>query len=124
LVYIAGPYRSSVGRSVLENVREAERAAIALARVGIHYICPHLNTAFMSGCGDHAGVAASRFFLDMDENIVRRCDAVWRLPGDSSGADGEVRLARKLGKPVFYSMRELVKHYRRRAGTGCPAGRT
>lgn len=32
---------------------------------------------------------------------VRRCDALVRLPGESSGADREAALARELGIPVF-----------------------
>lgn len=103
LVYIAGPYRSGNGLSVLENVRAAERAAVALARLGIHYICPHLNTAFMSGDGDHIGVATSQFFLDLDLNILARCDAVL-LIGDwtkSAGSIGEAVKAIQLGIPVW-----------------------
>ena len=66
LVYIAGPYRSTNGRSVLENIRAAERVAIDLARAGVHFVCPHLNTAFMGGHGDHSGVVDDdAFWLEM-----------------------------------------------------------
>ena len=41
------------------------------------------------------------------------CDAVLRLDGESIGADNECRLAIDNKIPVFYDLRELVKHFRR-----------
>lgn len=35
---------------------------------------------------------------------VRRCDAVYRLPGESPGADREVALAEELGLPIFNTL--------------------
>lgn len=46
-------------------------------------------------------------WLTMDLELVKRSDAVLRLPGDSSGADGEVEHATKLGIPVFYRIEDL-----------------
>lgn len=37
------------------------------------------------------------------------CQAVLRLPGESSGVDREVEIAKSLGIPVFYSVEELNK---------------
>ncbi len=39
------------------------------------------------------------------------CDAVLRLPGESKGADLEVRHAKRLGLPVFYSVDDVLKKY-------------
>jgi hypothetical protein len=47
-------------------------------------------------------------WLDMDFEIIRRCDAVLRLPGESSGADAEVAHAESLGIPVFYDIAEVI----------------
>lgn len=54
-----------------------------------------------------------------DNEIIRRCDACLRLTAthgelgymqhESSGADGEVRLFDRLGKPVFTSVYDLVR---------------
>ena len=100
VVYIAGPYRQNpeVGRTVLENVRLAERVAIACARAGVLFFCPHLNSAHQSG------VAPARFYLDLDLEILRRaCDVVVLLPGwqHSSGTLGEIKLAKELRKPIY-----------------------
>ena len=37
------------------------------------------------------------------------CQAVLRLPGESSGVDREIEIAKSLGIPVFYSVEELNK---------------
>ena len=100
VVYIAGPYRftAKVGRTELENIRLAERLAIALARAGVFFFCPHLNSAHQTG------VAPARYYLDLDLEVLRRCcDVVVLLPGwrHSLGTIGEIVLARKLGLRVF-----------------------
>jgi len=39
--------------------------------------------------------------------LAERCDAILRLPGESSGADEEVAVLRAAGKPVWYSISEI-----------------
>lgn len=41
--------------------------------------------------------------------LVEKCDALLRLPGESIGADMEVKHARRYSKPVFHSIEELIK---------------
>jgi len=89
MVYIAGPYRADNGRAVIENVRLAESVAMVLVKAGVHFHCPHLNTGFM------CGLAPEEFFLDMDLDMLRRCDAIlmigdWR---NSAGARAELDVA-------------------------------
>lgn len=43
---------------------------------------------------------------------VEVCDCVLRLPGESKGADGEVKYATELNIPVFYSIKELCEYYK------------
>ena len=50
-------------------------------------------------------------WIDIDLVWIEKLDCVLRLKGKSSGADGEVKLAKKLGIPVFYSVEELEKAY-------------
>lgn len=59
-------------------------------------------------------------WVEYDNEIIKRCDIVLRLNAcerigdwfyeqvESSGADGEVRLALSLGKTVVYSLTELA----------------
>ena len=46
-------------------------------------------------------------WLKLDIEWLKVCDCVLRLPGKSSGADGEVELAKQLNIPIFYSIQEL-----------------
>lgn len=48
----------------------------------------------------------------LDFKWVEVCDCLLRLEGESKGADAEVALALELGKPVFYSVREVVEFYK------------
>lgn len=43
-----------------------------------------------------------------DDEWLKMCDVVMRLPGESEGADREVGLARLLGIPVVRSLPELM----------------
>ena len=47
-------------------------------------------------------------WIRLDLEWVLCCHAVLRLPGVSSGADGEVEFAKEHGIPVFYSLEELL----------------
>ena len=38
---------------------------------------------------------------------IERCDAILRLPGESKGADNDVRLAHERGIPVYYDIDEI-----------------
>lgn len=49
------------------------------------------------------------FWMRQDFEWLKCCDAVLRLPGESSGADREVALALELGIPVYYSIFDIPK---------------
>ena len=87
VAYIAGPYRAKNGRTVIENIREAEAVAIKYWKKGYAVICPHLNTAFFDGlCPDQV-------WLNGDLEILRRCDTIVMMHGhrDSVGAGSQDR---------------------------------
>ena len=52
------------------------------------------------------------FWLELDNEFLPFCSGLLRLPGESSGADKEVQLARTLRIPVFTSIDALVDHFR------------
>ncbi|WP_414820653.1 DUF4406 domain-containing protein [Streptomyces rubrogriseus] len=41
------------------------------------------------------------------ERLLARCDAVLRLPGDSTGADRDVAHARRRGLPVYHDVAQI-----------------
>ena len=98
-VYIAGPYSS--GDQVL-NVRTAVMAADALAELGYVPFIPHLSMLW------HAiSPHEYDFWISQDLEWLPVCDCVLRLPGESAGADQEVRFAEWRELPVFLTIREL-----------------
>ena len=98
-IYIAGPYSQG---NVEDNVERAIDAAESLSNYGFAPYVPHL-THFWELRHRHP----YEFWLALDNAFLPTCDALLRLPGQSDGADKEVRLAELLGIPVFYSIDTL-----------------
>lgn len=101
-VYIAGPYSSAP----LKNTERAIDTADILTRRGFVPFCPHLNHYW-----DERWKHPAEFWYKYDMHWLRACDCLLRLPGESKGADNEVEEMKRLGRPVFYDIKDLVKHY-------------
>lgn len=99
-VYIAGPYRSDP----LRGTANAIEAGDDLARLGVIPFVPHLSIVW-----DAWRPNPERFYLDFDLDWLAACDALYRLPGSSAGADAEVCRMLELGRPVFFRVGELVR---------------
>ena len=97
LCYIAGPYRAGTINAVRENIRAAERAAIAAVRLGFYPVSPHACTAFFDG------LAPDKLWLEGGLELLRRCDAIMLCPGfrDSEGTMAEQAEARAQNKPAY-----------------------
>ena len=106
-VYIAGPYTKG---DVAVNVRNAYEAASRLADIGFAPFVPHA-THFWHLLSPRP----YEFWLELDSQFLPICAAVLRLPGESTGADKEVELARILGIPIFTEIAELAKHFQKSA---------
>jgi hypothetical protein len=115
LVYIFGPYRAATPSEILDNIRNAEFVARELARNGVDFVCPHLNARLFDGV-----VEDDQFWLDMDINIMRRCDCLVGVKGweNSEGSKVEIVIAKSLGMPVYLSCEEFLKDYRRSRDEG------
>ena len=73
---------------------------VLLAPAGCRTFCPrsmeqNVRTALQLG------------YLDPPDGVLLPLDAVLRLPGESSGADNDVRLARARGIPVYASVEDV-----------------
>ena len=98
-IYIAGPYSKGDPE---QNVYNAIETANKLADMGYAPYVPHFTHFW------HTKYPRPyNFWLELDNQFLPFCDAVIRIPGESSGADKEVELARKIGKPIFFSIQEL-----------------
>jgi hypothetical protein len=51
------------------------------------------------------------FWTEIDLEWILRCDALLRLPGDSTGADAEIKFATEHNIPVFYSVWDLAAYF-------------
>lgn len=94
LVYVAGPYSHP---DPVINVREAVlRADVFYEHEDVVPIVPHLSMLWHT-IKPHP----VEFWYAYDLEVLARCDAVFRIQGNSEGADGEVKEAERLGRPVF-----------------------
>lgn len=125
VVYIAGPIRRG---DIWENEAQADDAMLALMRAGFCVINPMLScwagAARVRVASGHTADSAphplahggfrdlgAEPWLTMDLELVARSDALLRLPGESTGADGEVKHANKCKIPVMYSVTEVVEWF-------------
>jgi hypothetical protein len=99
-VYIASPY--TLG-DVAVNVRESLLMADKLVELG-YAPYPPLYSHFWH----FLSPKPYETWVELDMEWVLRCDVLLRLPGESSGADAEVALAKEHGIPVFNSIKELT----------------
>lgn len=104
VIYVAGPFRGAHHWEIAENIRNAERLALAVWRLGAAAICPHANTAHFQNAAPDA------VWLTGDLEILKRCDGVivtsdWER---STGARAEVRYADSHDIPVFFSEKSLA----------------
>lgn len=112
LILIAGPYRSGTNGdpdAIARNLARLEDAAWPIFRrghvpmIGEWVALPVLRgveeAAQADGGGDVMYETAAR--------LLEHCDAVLRLPGESSGADTDVAIARRRGIPVYFDLEEI-----------------
>lgn len=94
LVYVAGPY--TYGDPVL-NTRRAINAAEGLLRNGlVTPVVPHLSMFWHL-----VHPRDLDWWYDYDVALLARCDALFRLAGESIGADREVAFAAERSIPTF-----------------------
>lgn len=98
-IYIAAPY--TLGDPIANTQRVIEMAE-RIYGLGMLPWVPHI-TMLWHLISPHE----PDFWYEYDNQWLRHCDAVLRMPGESVGADNEVKLAKELGIPAHYSILEL-----------------
>lgn len=94
LIYVAGPYSEP---DPILNTHRIVRIADRLLDAGFVPLVPHLSVAWHL-----ISPKPYQTWLEYDQHILARCDAVLRVPGDSKGAEAEARHAIDLGIPVIH----------------------
>ena len=113
LVLIAGPYLSGTDgdlSKIAANRARLEAAALPIYQrghlplLGEWLALPIIHAAGGREPGDEVFNA---YQYPVAERLLKRCDAVLRLPGASRGADMDVARAQALGLPVYHRVDEL-----------------
>jgi hypothetical protein len=113
LILIAGPYRSGTGDDpdlLAANLARLEEAAWPLFRAGhVPMIGEWVALPVLRGAGG-AGVTdpiAADIMYPTAQRLLEHCDAVLRLPGESTGADQDVAIAEARGLPVYHRLEDV-----------------
>jgi hypothetical protein len=114
LILIAGPYRSGTNdepERLAENLAYLESASWPIFEAGhIPMIGEWVALPVMRGINSIVGDEASLGILTPTaERLLEHCDAVLRLPGASTGADNDVRIATERGIPVYTSIDQIPR---------------
>jgi hypothetical protein len=108
IVYVAGPIGlNDAGRA--QRVADALRVGEALRRAGLYPFVPHLLDEPWRAISEHTYECWMRY----DDAFLRASKAVYRMPGESPGADREVAVAEVLSIPVFYNLAALLEWSRK-----------
>lgn len=104
-IYIAGPYSGKLVGEIERNVTNAIEVSSIIIDLGGAPFCPHLSHFIEQ---DYPKPYLK--WLEIDNEFVKVCDAIMRIPGVSSGSDKEVALAESLGIPVFFELHDLIDY--------------
>jgi hypothetical protein len=113
LILIAGPYHSGTGddpAKMAGNLRKLEEASLPIFEkghvpmIGEWAALPIWQVAGGKNVGD---ALYERILHPTAHRLLQHCDAVLRLPGDSKGADNDVRIAGERGIPVYFDVSEI-----------------
>jgi hypothetical protein len=113
MILVAGPYRSGTGDDpalMAINLAKLEAVTLPLFRAGhIPLIGEWLALPLLRQAGSkRAGDAAyEEICYPIAHRLLEHCDAVLRLPGDSKGADEDVRRARERGLMIYTRLEDI-----------------
>ena len=109
LILIAGPYRSGAGAdpdAIARNLERLEAAAAPIYALGhLPMIGEWVALPILRGIDTASGDGDVMY--ETARRLLQHCDAVLRLPGESSGADADVAIARERGIPVYTDLSEI-----------------
>jgi hypothetical protein len=92
------------------NLARLEEAAWPIFRaghvpmIGEWVALPVLRSA---GAGDLDDPLVEKVMYPTAQRLLEHCDAVLRLPGESTGADQDVAIATERGLPVYHTLDEI-----------------
>ncbi len=112
IIYLSGPISAGGILPIYQqrdNVHFATEFSFDLIRKGYSVITPHWSFLAEHAICDHIPHAD---WIAHDLPLVAACDALYRLPGESSGADAEVAHAEACAMRVFRDVATMTGHFR------------
>ncbi|GGL99411.1 hypothetical protein GCM10011594_19240 [Nakamurella endophytica] len=113
MILIAGPYRSGTGDDpelMARNLATLEEAAWPLFAAGhVPMIGEWVALPVLRGTGATSVLdpRAADVLYPTAQRLLEHCDGVLRLPGESTGADQDVAIARRRGIPVWERLEDV-----------------
>ncbi len=113
MILIAGPYRSGTGDDpelLARNLARLEEAAWPIFRSGhVPMIGEWVALPVLRGAGGKtvADPLAKEVMYPTADRLLHHCDAVLRLPGESTGADQDVAIALSRGLAVYHRVEDI-----------------
>ncbi|HZG25436.1 MAG TPA: hypothetical protein VEZ17_12685 [Chitinophagaceae bacterium] len=113
MILVAGPYRSGTNDNpelITANVKLMTDYALEVYRrghlpvLGEWFALPLIEAAGSKGVGD---AVFNEIFHPVAVQLIDHCDAVFRVGGNSSGADEMVRTGREKNKIIFNDLQEI-----------------
>jgi hypothetical protein len=93
-----------------QNLKNLEAMALPLFRkghvplIGEWLALPLIQMAGSKKPGDEAW---NEIQYPVAHRLLHKCDAVFRITGESKGADNDVSIAQEKGIPVYYDLEEV-----------------
>lgn len=110
MIYVAGP----MTHNFIGGLIDALDVGAALIEMGHVIYLPQvymLMDVRKTGTTDLApGTPVYEAWMDYDFKVIDKSDAVFRLPGSSTGADREVIYAKGQGKLIFDSVVDVLSY--------------
>ncbi|CAM8229354.1 DUF4406 domain-containing protein [Enterobacter roggenkampii] len=113
LILIAGPYRSGtegVQARIDENLARLESAALAVYQRGhVPVIGEWLALPLAKAAGSKAvdDEISEAMLYPVAHRLIAKCDAIYRIPGASKGADMDIEVAHKYGLRVYTALESI-----------------
>jgi len=113
LLLIAGPYRSGTNDDphlIKQNLENLEKVSLPIHRKGHIPIVsewialPLMKQAGFKTIGDDIW---NEMQYPIAHRILKKCDAVFRIPGESKGADQDVKIAKELGLNIYTNLNDI-----------------
>jgi hypothetical protein len=112
-ILIAGPYRSGTNddpEKITANVRLMESFALPIFRMGHTPILGEwfaLPLIHLAGSKEIGDVLFNEIFHPIAERLLEKCDGVLRVGGASQGADLMVKIGRKRGLHIYFTLDDI-----------------